>query len=97
MAGSQYHNYFYEVTPQYATPQRAAYRTESGYSGSRITVSLARNTKNYFLGFFARYDNLNNAEFVDSPLVETENYFIFGIAFSWIFTASSEHVPHGEE
>ncbi|MGD8884193.1 MAG: MipA/OmpV family protein [Gammaproteobacteria bacterium] len=95
-AGSDYHNYFYEVIPQYATPERDVYRTGSGYSGSRVTMSLARNTKQYFLGFFARYDNLSNAEFVDSPLVETENYFIFGVAFSWIFTSSSEHVPHDE-
>lgn len=93
-AGSKYHNYFYEVAPEFVTPRREAYRTDSGYSGSRITVSVARNTRQYFMGFFARYDFLDNAEFIDSPLVETENYFIFGVAFSWIFTSSSERVPH---
>lgn len=94
IAGRKYHNYFYEVDPQYVTPQRDEYHADSGYSGSRITVSVIRNTRKYFLGFFARYDNLNGAEFIDSPLVETKNYFIFGVAFSWIITSSSEHVPH---
>ena len=93
-AGSKYHKYFYEVDPEYVTPQREEYHADSGYSGSRITISVARNTRKYFLGLFARYDFLKNAEFVDSPLVETENYFIFGVAFAWIFTASSTHVPH---
>jgi hypothetical protein len=26
--------------------------------------------------------------------VETDEYFVFGILFSWIFATSSEHAPH---
>lgn len=93
-AGSKYHNYFYEVEPKYVTPERSEYHADSGYSGSRITVTLSQTTKKYFIGAFARYDNLSGATFEDSPLVETDDYFIFGVAFAWIFTYSSEKVPH---
>lgn len=93
-ANTTYHNYFYEVEPRYVTPDREEYHADSGYSGSRITVTLSRNTKEYFIGAFARYDNLKNATFEDSPLVETHDYFIYGIAFAWIFTSSSTTVPH---
>lgn len=93
-AGSKYHNYFYEVNPEYVTPERQIYHADSGYSGSRITVSVARNAKRYFAGIFARYDNLDNAVFADSPLVETSDYFIFGFAFAWIFVTSDTKVSH---
>ena len=93
-AGNKYHDYFYKVESQYITPDRPEYNVGSGYSGSRITLSMTRNTRKYFFGMFARYDNLENAVFADSPLVETNNYFIFGVAFSWIFFSSSTTVPH---
>jgi len=93
-AGSKYHNYFYEVKPEYVTGDRQAYSADSGYSGSRVTISVARNAKKYFAGIFARYDNLDNAVFADSSLVETNDYFIFGIAFAWIFVTSDSKVPH---
>ena len=93
-AGSKYHNYFYEVNPEYVTPERQVYHADSGYSGSRITVSIARNARKYFIGVFARYDNLDNAVFADSPLVQTTDYFIFGIAFAWVFTTSDTKVHH---
>ena len=93
-ADSKYHNYFYEVNPEYVTAERQVYQADSGYSGSRITFSISRNTKNYFIGAFARYDNLDNAVFADSPLVETSNYFIFGVAFAWIFVTSDTRAAH---
>jgi outer membrane protein len=93
-ADNKYHDYFYKVESQYVTPDRSEYNAESGYSGSRITLSMTRNTRKYFFGMFARYDNLENAIFTDSPLVETNHYFIFGVAFSWIFFSSSTTVPH---
>ena len=93
-ADSRYHNYFYEVDSKYATPEREQYTADAGYSGSRITLTTSVNTSKYFIGAFARYDNLSNATFEDSPLVETNDYFIFGVAFAWIFSASSIGAPH---
>lgn len=93
-ASQRYNNYFYEVEPQYATPNRQTYQSNGGYSGSRITGSVARNSKHFYVGAFARYDTLQGAVFADSPLVETDEYFVFGLIFAWIFSTSKEHAPH---
>jgi outer membrane scaffolding protein for murein synthesis (MipA/OmpV family) len=95
-ASNKYHDYFYTVEPKYVTPERPEYNADTGYSGSRVTVTLSRNTDKYFIGTFARYDDLQNASFEDSPLVETHSYFIFGIVFAWIFSSSGDTVPHQE-
>ncbi len=94
LADSGYHNYFYEVAPRFVTPERPSYHASSGYSGSRVTASIAQNTKKYLVGAFARYDNLDGAEFSDSPLVETTDYFVFGFVFAWVFGSSETKVPH---
>jgi len=93
-ADTRYHDYFYEVNPQDVTTTRAEYHPGGGYSGSRITLTVARYTKHYFLGAFARIDNLSGAAFVDSPLVETRHYFVYGFAFAWTFMASKTMAPH---
>ncbi len=95
-AGNKYHDYFYTVLPEFVTPQRTEYNADSGYSGSRVTVTLSKNTDRYFIGAFARYDDLQGATFDDSPLVETSSYFIVGVAFAWIFSSSDETVTHQE-
>lgn len=94
LAGNKYHDYFYEVDQKYANPERLPYDADTGYSGSRVTITLSKTTKKFFLAGFARYDNLSDASFEDSPLVETSDYFIFGIAFAWIFASSEQTVPH---
>ena len=93
-ANKRYHDYFYEVNPEFVTPQRAEYHADSGYGGSRVTLSVTRHAQRYMIGAFARYDNLDSAVFADSPLVETGDYFIFGLVFAWILGASDETVAH---
>jgi outer membrane scaffolding protein for murein synthesis (MipA/OmpV family) len=93
-ANSRYHDYFYEVNPEFVTPQRAEYHADSGYGGSRVTLSVRRYVQKYMIGAFARYDNLDRAVFEDSPLVETRDYFVFGMVFAWILGASDETVAH---
>ena len=90
----KYHAYFYDVDSNYSNNNRPVFHADSGYSGSRLTLTLARNTKKWFLGILARYDTIDNAVFEDSPLVETSNYFIVGVAFAYIFASSSEMAPH---
>ncbi len=94
-ASRTYHDYFYTVGPQDVTATRSAYQATGGYSGSRVTLSLAVNSKKWFVGGFARYDNLQGAVFDDSPLVETRRYLALGVAVSRIFMQSTEHAPHG--
>ena len=93
-ANSRYNNYYYEVEPEFVTPQRAEYQADSGYGGSRVTLSVTRHAQKYMIGAFARYDNLDGAVFADSPLVETREYFVFGLVFAWILGASDETVAH---
>ena len=93
-ATQRYHDYFYEVAPEFATPEREAYRPDSGYSGSRVTVSSTRYFGDFMVGAFARYDNLDGAEFEDSPLVETNDYFIVGLVFGWVLDKSDTLVDH---
>jgi outer membrane protein len=52
------------------------------------------NSRYWFVGAFARYDQLNGAVFENSPLVEIDNYFAVGFAVSRIFGSSSEKAPH---
>lgn len=87
-----YHDYFYGIAPQFATATRPIYQASSGYSGSRMTFVLSRQFKNLWISGFARVDTLNNATFVDSPLVETQSYHIIGTALTYVFKRSPKTV-----
>jgi outer membrane scaffolding protein for murein synthesis (MipA/OmpV family) len=93
-ASRRYHEYFYEVPARYITMDRPRFQPEAGYSGSRATLSLAMNSRHWFMGAFVRYDQLGGAVFENSPLVETKQYFAAGFAISKILGASSEMAPH---
>lgn len=87
-ADEEYHNYFYEVEPEFATPSRPEYHSEGGYSGSRITLTVQKNIADVWLGAFLRYDSLREAAFQDSPLVTSDYYHAFGFAVTWVFAKS---------
>jgi outer membrane scaffolding protein for murein synthesis (MipA/OmpV family) len=93
-ATNLYHEYFYEVTPEFATPARPTYDAHGGYGGSRITLSAKWHFKEFMIGIFARYDTLDGAVFEDSPLVETNDYFIVGTVFAWILNKSDNRGAH---
>ena len=93
-ASRDYHDYFYTVPARYQTPTRPAFDASAGYSGSRVTLNLSVNSQKWFVGAFARYDDLRGSAFVDSPLVETRSYFAVGLAVSRIFAQSEERAPH---
>ena len=88
-ASEEYHDYFYEVAPQYATATRPVYDAQAGYSGSRITLTLSKRFDKLWLGVFAKYDNLNNATFIDSPLIKQKDSLMVGAALSWVFKKSN--------
>jgi len=89
-ASEEYHDYFYEVAPEYATANRPTYDAKAGYSGSRITFTISRRFDRIWFGFFAKYDNLNNATFIDSPLVKQNDSWMAGFALSWVFKKSKQ-------
>jgi len=84
-ASESYHDYYYEVDPQYATPTRPAYNARAGYSGFRLTLTTSHQFHHrYILGAFLRYDTLSGAVFADSPLVKQNDSVMVGLAFAWI-------------
>ncbi|HEX9812647.1 MAG TPA: MipA/OmpV family protein [Burkholderiales bacterium] len=89
-ANKAYHDYYYTVRPEFATPTRPAFDAGAGYSGASVGVTLSRRFDGYWVGGFLRYDYLRNAVFDDSPLVRTPNAFYAGVAFSRIVARSSE-------
>ena len=92
-ADRDFHDYFYTVPEADARPDRPAYQSGSGYSGSRITLSSARRYDRLWVGGFFRYDNLKGAAFDDSPLVQRDHALLFGFGFSWVFAESERMVP----
>lgn len=89
-ADRRYHDYFYEVTSAYATPQRPEYHPDAGYSGSRLTLGLQKRLGSYWLGAFLRYDDLHGAAFSDSPLVQQQHYYAVGAAVVKLLAVSKE-------
>ena len=88
-ANESYHDYFYEVAPQYVSATRKEYNAEAGYSGSRLTLALSKRFDKLFFGLFARYDDLTGASFIDSPLIKQKDSFMVGVALSWVFKKSN--------
>jgi outer membrane protein len=89
IASESYHDYYYQVDPQYATTERPAYDAKAGYSGFRFTLTTSRRlNQRYWLGAFLRYDMLNGAVFADSPLVKQNDSLMAGLAFAYLFTTS---------
>jgi len=91
-ATQQYHDYFYSVAPRYATPTRPAYEANGGYSGFRLTLTLTRRFDSFWIGAFARYDNLHGAAFEDSPLVTQDYSLMAGVGVAWVLATSKSMV-----
>lgn len=70
-ASRDYHRYFYQVEPRYATPQRPVYDPPGGYSGARTTVYAGLRYGAWRVGLGVSHDTLDGAVWRDSPLVET--------------------------
>jgi outer membrane scaffolding protein for murein synthesis (MipA/OmpV family) len=88
----RYNQYYYAVDPAFSTPGRPAYNPAGGYAGTQVIVALSKRFPRFWIGAFARWDTLNNAIFVDSPLVRTRQYFASGIAVAWMIGESKVKV-----
>ena len=87
---ADYHQYLYGVSALDATPERAEFEAQSGYSGAFIKLDLDRRIDNWWLKGYLRYDNLSGIENRNSPLFETDHYISVGLAVAWVFWESSE-------
>lgn len=88
-ADRRYHNYYYRVGEEFATPERPAYEARGGYSGWHFVAAASRRLENVWIGAFLRYDDLSGSRFQDSPLVETRRAVMGGLGIAWIFDSSS--------
>jgi outer membrane scaffolding protein for murein synthesis (MipA/OmpV family) len=95
-ADRRYNQTYYGVAPAYATATRPAYAASGGYAGSQFTLALSKRFPSFWVGAFARYDNLSGAVFADSPLVRQRQNISAGIGISWILGQSSEMVDSHE-
>ncbi len=80
-----YHDYFYNVSADEATPTRPVYDADGGFSGYRTEFTFSKRIGEYWLGGFLRYDNLENSQIDDSPLVSETSSWMAGVGFAWVF------------
>jgi outer membrane protein len=93
----RYHDYFYTVAPQFATPARPAYQATAGYSGAEVLVSLSKRYPSFWVGGYVRHDTLAGAAFESSPLVKRDSYWAAGAGVAWIIRQSKRLVSDTEE
>lgn len=86
----RYSSYFYRVSDRDERPDRPAYDADAGYGGWRVSGSVSWRWHDFWFGVFARYINLNGAEFENSPLTRTRHYLMGGVGFAWIFATSGD-------
>jgi outer membrane scaffolding protein for murein synthesis (MipA/OmpV family) len=91
-ATERYHDYYYQVDPQYATPTRPAYDANGGYSGWRTMLTTSWRYRKVWFGAYARYDELRGAAFEDSPLMRQKHSLMAGFGIAWIMAESKELV-----
>ncbi len=84
-SSDEHHQYFYSVGSEDVTASRPAFDAEGGFSGLRSEFTYSRRIGKYWLGGFLRYDNLENSEIEDSPLVSKTDSWMGGVALVWVF------------
>ncbi|MGW8309857.1 MAG: MipA/OmpV family protein [Thiogranum sp.] len=83
-------DYFYEVQPEFVTPDRSAYDAKAGYLGSNITAVVSRRFNKRFRALLgSRLGIYHGAANSDSPLFEDELTLSVFAAFAWSFAQSS--------
>lgn len=87
-----YHDYFYQVDEEFVRSDRPAYDAQGGYGGIRLATSIRRRTDAGSFSLFARYDRYDDAEFIDSPLVDSKDGLTVGVFFVKTLFKSTETV-----
>lgn len=90
-ASEKLHAYFFDVGPEFVTPQRAAFEAKSGYFGTGLNFygSYRVNEKGR-LFFGIQTSSHHGAANSRSPLHEKDFTFGFGAGFIWLLLASEK-------
>lgn len=87
-ASDDYHDYYYNIAPEYVTETRSYFNADGGYSGwnNQMAFSRSFNHKGIRtrLALFIRYDNIGGTDFTKSSLVVTDHSYRGGLAFIWV-------------
>ncbi|MFV3076298.1 MipA/OmpV family protein [Niveispirillum fermenti] len=87
-------DYFYQVDPVYATPDRPAYRAQNGYIGTKTTLGLAYPVTERLLVFgAAQVGYYGGSANEDSPLFREKTNVSVGAGLRWSFWQSEARVP----
>ncbi|MFO6418711.1 MipA/OmpV family protein [Hylemonella sp. W303a] len=89
---ASYHRYFYEVSQKDVSADRPAYQPGGGLSGRQHTLTISRMHGDFWVGAFFRHEDLRDAAFIDSPLVQRRTDHALGLAIGWVFKRSAERV-----
>ena len=65
---------------------------QSGYAGMQVLTALWKRFPSFWMGGFARYDDVRGAVFENSPLVTQKSGFSGGIAVTWVLAQSKQRV-----
>ena len=90
-ASQDYHQHYYNVDSKYVTATRPEYSAKSGFSGTFTELGISSRKGKLVYGISFRYDNLQDAVFYKSPLVETEDYWSVSFGIGWMFKSWQWH------
>ncbi|MEM1438580.1 MAG: MipA/OmpV family protein [Pseudomonadota bacterium] len=80
VASRELHDYFYSVTPEFATPVRATYGARGGYLQSTLGFTLQKRTDKTFAAIGLRVSSLDGAANSASPLFRSrEDVSVFAL------------------
>ena len=89
---ADYHDIYYGVDAVDETQSRSAYKTNGGYSGSRLQLTMKSNNRKRLLLGFLRYENIDGATFDNSSLVETNHNLVIGFLYSRYLFKSKQRI-----
>ena len=78
----KYHDFYYQVSPEFVTAQRTQYDASGGYGGFRGITTLVSRSKKSWIALFARYENYSGAINEDSDLLPSSDGLTFGFVYS---------------
>lgn len=85
MFGSEkLHDYFYQVDPEFVTPNRQQFDANGGYLGTEVSLGMSFPLLENMRGFLGGTVNFHQgAANEDSPLFEDDVTYSFGVGFVW--------------
>lgn len=93
LGDSEQNAYFYDVAPAYATPARPAFHAGAGPVSYALSLTASwKITRSIRVGLYAQAETLAHTAVSDSPLVQDNRSFAYGVGANWVFWRSERKV-----